>query len=107
YRSPFSLVLEHFHDVTSSQHVLGCGDKLTIGSACVVLEAVLAVGPIRYQDHHPSSLLDENRMADQLRNVSDVILHCANNFLDVVIGERFTDDHLAHLGTLHCYFSFC
>jgi hypothetical protein len=42
-------------------------------------------------------------MADQLREVPDVILHSVNDFLDVVIGENLADDHF---GTLHGYFSF-
>src|SRR5215831_2049776 len=58
-------VVEDFHNVVTDKHVLSFGDELAIRAAGVICEALLAIGPVGNQDHHPSSLFDENRMCDQ------------------------------------------
>src|SRR5262252_8006468 len=73
-------VVEDFHNVVTDKHVLSSGDELAIHAAGVICEALLAIGPVGNQDHHPSSLFDENRMCDQTRKGPDVFMHLHNNF---------------------------
>jgi hypothetical protein len=82
---------------------LGIDDELTVGFACVMIQAGLTVGPVRHQNHHPSAFFSENRMTYQSGDVSDVILHFVDDFPNVVISEHFTDDHLC---IFHERFSF-
>src|ERR1700686_5512315 len=59
----------------------------------MVCQAVLAIGPVCDQNHHSSALLDKDRMINQPWNISDMVLHPANDFPYDVIHDCFTDDH--------------
>src|SRR5215813_10779402 len=86
-------VVEDFHNVVTDKHVLSSGDELAISAAGVICEALLAIGPVGNQDHHPSSLFDENRMCVQTRKGPDVFMHLHNNFSGEFIRGCFTNNH--------------
>jgi hypothetical protein len=96
--------LEEFDNVATGQHVLGIHVELTVSSAGVILQTVLTTRPVRYQDHHPSAFLGKNRMPDQFRNTSNVILHSVNKLVDVLTSDGFTNEHVGV--AIHKLFSF-
>jgi hypothetical protein len=72
--------------------------------AGVILQTILTTGPVRHQNHHPSAFLSKNRMPDQLRSTSNVILHSVNELADVLTRDGFTDEHVGI--EIHKQFSF-
>ena len=65
---------EQFNNVITDQHVLSTGNELPVSSAGVVCHAILSIGPVGDQNHHPSTFLDQNPMADQSRNSGDMVM---------------------------------
>jgi hypothetical protein len=44
-------VVKEFHDVITYKHMLGTDDKLTVGPARVISEALFPIGPVRNKNH--------------------------------------------------------
>src|SRR2546422_9090094 len=85
--------VEQFNDVITNQHVLSAGNELPVSSAGVVCQAVLSIGAVGDQNHHPAAFLDQNRMADQPGNSGDMFFHVSNDLLQQIIADNFTNEH--------------
>jgi hypothetical protein len=85
--SPFGLVLEQLHNVTSDQQMLRVGNELAVQAAGVVLPACLPTLPVGDQNHHPSTFFGENGVADDIRNGWDILLHASDDPWDLIICE--------------------
>ena len=94
---------EQFNDVIADQHVLSPGKKLSVSPAGVVCHAVLPIGPVGDQNHHPAAFLDQNRMADESLNTGDMFFHVSNDLLQQIIADNFTNEHFcgSHLMSFH------
>src|SRR5207244_9010236 len=84
---------EQFNNVITDQHVLSTGNELPVSSAGVVCHAILSIGPVGDQNHHPATFLDQNRMADQSRNSADMVFHVSHDLLQQIIADGFSDEH--------------
>jgi len=86
-------VIEQFNNVIADQHMLSAGNELPVSSAGVVCHAILSIGPVGDQNHHPSTFLDQNPMADQSRNTGDMVFHVSHDLLQQIIADDFTNLH--------------